>query len=72
MRTANPAYAAARTAFTMLNGLYRQRLNVDEMPDHLRRDLGLTYGRSRYDATFADGDGRSRSLDHLTLTRFAA
>lgn len=72
MRSSNPAYAAARTAFATLNGFRRKRLDMDEMPDYLRRDLGLIDGRSRYDATFADGDARSSSLDLLTLTRFAS
>jgi hypothetical protein len=72
MRPANPAYALARTAFARLNGFHRKRLNVDELSDHMRSDLGLVDGRSRHDAALSDGDSRLSRLDPLTLTRFAS
>lgn len=72
MRYANPAHTLARTAFAALNSLRSRRLNVDDLSDYMRRDLGLIDGRPAGSEDFAASDGRSRRLDMLTLTPYAS
>lgn len=72
MRHANPARTIARAAFAGLNDFRSKRLNLDDLSDYLRRDLGLLDGSSRHDSGLAESDGRSRRLDHLTLTPYAS
>ena len=69
MRYAN---VFARTAIAALNGFRRRRLNVDDLSDYMRRDLGLIDGRPAACGDFAENDGRSRRLDLMTLTPYAS
>ena len=69
MRYAN---AFTRTAFAALNGFRRKRLNVEDLSDYMRRDLGLIDGRPVACGDFAENDGRSRRLDLMTLTPYAS
>jgi phosphatidylserine/phosphatidylglycerophosphate/cardiolipin synthase-like enzyme len=66
------AHNIARTAFAALNALNRRHLNVDDLSDYMRRDLGLIDGRSVVCEGFAANDGRSRRLDLMTLTPYAS
>lgn len=66
------AHAIVRTAFAALNGFHRKRLNVDDLSDYMRRDLGLIDGRPAACEDFAENDGRSRRLDLMTLTPYAS
>lgn len=66
------AHAIARTAFATLNGFRRKRLNVGDLSDYMRRDLGLIDGRPAACGDFAASDGRSHRLDLLTLTPYAS
>jgi hypothetical protein len=73
MRYAHSAKVLARAAFGAVNGFHRKRLEVDDLSDYMRRDLGLIDGRSTLCGGFAAGGGRSRSsLDLLALTRYAS
>lgn len=72
MRYARSAQSFARTASAVLNGFQRKRLNVDDLSDYMRRDLGLLDGPPRYGSGFAESDGRSRRLDLMTLTPSAS
>lgn len=72
MRYAPSAQTIARTAFAAFNGFRSKQLNVDELSDYMRRDLGLIDGRPAASADFAENDGRSRRLDLLTLTPYAS
>ncbi|MEW9807342.1 hypothetical protein [Mesorhizobium marinum] len=58
MSYANPASAVARRVFAAFSGFRIKRLDIDEMPDHLRRDLGLADGGAR-SRDVARGDGRA-------------
>lgn len=66
------AQTIARAAFGTLNGFSRKRLNVDDLSDYMRRDLGLVDGRSTLYGGFAAGDARSYRLDRLALTPYAS
>ena len=62
-------YFHAGTALrSFANAMRRKRLNVDEMSDYMRRDLGLIDGRPTSGSGFAENDGRSRRLDFLAMT----
>lgn len=63
---------AAKAIRSIAKTLRGKRLNVDDLSDYMRRDLGILDGRSRHEAGFAESDGRSRRLDLLTLTPFAS
>ena len=53
------------------NAMHRKRLNLDEMSDYMRRDLGLIDGRPPVCGEgFAETDARSRSFDRLALTPY--
>lgn len=71
MRYVRSARTIVRTASAAFSGFHRKRLEVDELSDYMRRDLGLIDGRSRYDSGFAQSDGRPMRLDLLTITRYA-
>jgi len=62
----------ARSVLAALRGSRRKRLNVDELSDYMRRDLGLVDGRPAASGDFATSDSRSRRLDLLTLTPYAS
>lgn len=62
----------ARTVLAALKGCTRKRLKVDELSDHMRRDLGLIDGRPATSGEFAAADGRWRRLDLLTMTPYAS
>ena len=72
MRYVPSVRTLARTAFTALNGFRSRQLNVDELSEYMRRDLGLIDGRPAASGDFAASDGRSRRLDLLTLTPYAS
>ncbi len=72
MRYTRSARSFARAASAVFNGFHRKRLNVDDLSDYMRRDLGLLDGRSRCDDGFAESDGRSRRLDLMTITPSAS
>jgi hypothetical protein len=72
MRYAPSVHAIAKTAFAALNGFRSRQLNVDELSDYMRRDLGLIDGRPASCGDLAADDGRSRRLDLLTLTPYAS
>ena len=62
-------YFHARKALrSFANAMRRKRLNLDEMSDYMRRDLGLIDGRPLCGSGFAESDGRSRHLDRLAMT----
>ncbi|MEP9386668.1 hypothetical protein [Mesorhizobium sp. KR9-304] len=66
-------YIKAGTVFrSIANSLRRRGLNVDEMSDYMRRDIGLIDGGPACGAGSAEFDGRSRRLDLLALTRVAS
>jgi len=62
----------AGKAIRSSSAMRSKRLNVDEMSDYLRRDLGLIDGRSMCGSGFAQSDGRSRRLDLLAMTPWGA
>ena len=59
---------AGKTIRFLANALRSKRINVDEMSEHMQRDIGLVEGRPAEHGDFAGGDSRSRRLDLLTLT----
>jgi hypothetical protein len=61
-------FHAATAIRSFTSAMRRKRLNVDEMSDYLRRDLGLIDGRPMCGSGFAQSDGRSRRLDLLAMT----
>jgi hypothetical protein len=70
--TAMRSIKAGKVFRSIANAMRRRGLNVDEMSDYMRRDLGLIDGRPACGSGFAEGDGRSRRLDLLVLTREAS
>lgn len=64
-------FHAAKTICSFANSLRSKRLNVDDLSDYMRRDLGIMDGRSWHGSGFAESDGRSRRLDLLTTTPYA-
>ena len=63
---------AGKTIRFLANALRSKRINVDEMSEHMQRDIGLVEGRPAEHGDFAGGDSRSRRLDLLTLTPYAS
>lgn len=63
---------AGKVFRSIANSMQRKGLNVDEMSDYMRRDIGLIDGRPACGLGFAESDGRSRRLDLLILTRAAS
>ncbi len=48
-----------------------KRLDVDELPEHLKRDIGLAEG-CQPAGGITEGDPRATTLGQLTLPRFAS
>lgn len=46
-----------RTALTRLHALSRQRAQLDRLPEHMLRDLGITRAEARREAARAPWDG---------------
>jgi len=65
-------FHAGKAIRSFTSAMRSKRLNVDEMSDYLRRDLGLIDGRSMCGSGFAQSDGRSRRLDLLAMTPWGA
>ena len=63
---------AGKTIRFLANALRSKRINVDEMSEHMQRDIGLVEGRPAEHGDFAGGDSRSRRLDLLALTPYAS
>ena len=63
-------FHAGKAIRSFANAMLRKRLNVDDLSDYMRRDLGLIDGRPAACGDFAEGDGRSRRLDLLALTPY--
>ena len=61
-------FHAGKAIRSFTSAMRSKRLNVDDMSDYLRRDLGLIDGRSMCGSGFAHSDGRSRRLDLLAIT----
>ena len=61
-------FHAGNVLRSFANVMRRRRLNLDEMSDYMRRDLGLIDGRPTSGPGFAENDGRSRRLDFLAMT----
>ena len=61
-------FHAGKAIRSFTSAMRSKRLNVDEMSDYLRRDLGLIDGRSMCGSGFAQSDGRSHRLDLLAMT----
>ena len=61
-----------KTIRFLANALRSKRINVDEMSEHMQRDIGLVEGRPAEPGDFAGGDSRSRRIDLLTLTPYAS
>ncbi len=57
-----------KTIRFLANALRSKRINIDEMSEHMQRDIGLVDGRPREHGDFVEDDDRSRHLDLLTLT----
>lgn len=72
MRYANSLANLLRPWHRAFDGLQRRRLNIDELSEHMRRDLGLAEGMQREDLGTVEGDGRAHRLDLLTLTPYAS
>ena len=60
-------FHAGKALRSLAKATRRKRLNLDEMSDHMRRDLGLIDGRPNSGQGFAESDGRSRRLDLLAM-----
>ena len=61
-----------KTIRFLANALRSKRINIDEMSEHMQRDIGLVEGRPAEHGDFAGGDSRSRRLDLLALTPYAS
>jgi hypothetical protein len=65
-------FHAGKALRSFANAMFCKRLSADDLSDYMRRDLGLIDGRPAACADFAEGDGRTRRLDLLTLTPYAS
>lgn len=72
MRYARAVHIVVRAASAVLNGFRSKRLNVGDLSDYMRRDIGLIDGRETACENVAEGDVRSRRLDLLAITPYAA
>ena len=67
-----PYLHAGKTIRFIANALRSKKVNVDDMPGYMQRDIGLVDGRPPAYWSFVKGDSRSRRLDLLILMPFTS